>query len=411
MSISQEFCPIGQDYTDLHRFLEKARTEEPVFYWEQQGIWVITRYDDVTEVLTDAENFTNEGNLSVMNSGYCEEATRILATGIDWTKVPQINDMEGERHARVRSVVQNILSPARLREMEPRIRQNVAELIDRFVDDKKCEFVSQFCYPLPVRVIFDLIGFDEKEHDLAQLQIWSDNMFRLWLVPLSEEEQIECATHAVQFQEYIRNLLADRRRNPRNDLLTDFARELDQEDARVSEDEVIIMFPMNLIGAGHETTKAALSNAVYHMLSTPEWWQAIVDDPSTIPGAVEESLRFDGSVLAWYRTVLKKTTLGGKALNPGDKVMAVLGSANHDADVFDRAEEFCPARSRHPKQLTFSTGRHFCLGAPLARLEMQFALEELSSRLPGLRLSPGQPIKYMDSVATRVIEALQLEWD
>ncbi len=411
MTLSQEFKPIGQDHASLLSFLEEARAQEPVFFWEEQGIWVVTNYDDVDTVMTDAAHFTAEGNLGVMNEGYCEEARQILSKGIDWINVPQINDTEGKTHTRLRTVMQEILSPKRVREMQPKIERNVTALIDQFVDKKHCEFVDEFSYPLPVQVIFDLIGFESTDHDLKKLQLWSDDMFRLWLTPLTKQEQITCAQHAVQFQTYIRELLEERRRAPQNDLLTDFARELAGENARVSEDEVILMFPMNIIGAGHETTKAALTNALYHMLRKPERWQAIVDDPSTIPNAVEETLRFDGSVFAWYRTVRDGVALGGKELKPGDKVMAVLGSANHDETKFNEPGDFCPMRPKRPKQMTFSTGRHFCLGAPLARLELQIALEELSQRLPGLRLKKEQPIPYMESVATRVITELHLEWD
>ncbi len=411
MTLSQEFQPIGQDHPQLLGFLKRAREEDPVFFWEEQGIWVVTNYDDVDTVMSDADHFTAEGNLGVMNEGYCDEAREILSTGIDWINVPQINDTEGKTHARLRTVMQEILSPKRVRDMEPKIKRNVSALIDKFVDRKSCEFVQEFSYPLPVQVIFDLIGFESTDHDLEKLQLWSDDMFRLWLAPLTAEEQVVCARHAVQFQEYIRTLLNERRQSPRDDLLTGFALELAGNNARVSEDEVILMFPMNIIGAGHETTKAALTNALYHMLHVPERWQAIIDDPDTIPNTVEETLRFDGSVLAWYRTVKDGVTLGGKELRPGDKVMAILGSANHDESKFDNPSDFCPMRAKRPKQMTFSTGRHFCLGAPLARLEMQIALEELSIRLPGLRLKKDQPLRYMESVATRVITELHLEWD
>lgn len=411
MSLSQEFQPIGQDHASLHSYLKRVRDEEPVFFWEDQGIWVVTNYEDVDEVLSDGSHFTAEGNLSVMNQGYCQEARDILSKGIDWINVPQVNDTEGETHMRLRTVMQEILSPVHVREMQPKIKRNVTALIDEFVNRKSCEFVSEFSYPLPVKVIFDLIGFDAEEHDLEKLQLWSDDMFRLWLAPLTEDEQIVCARHAVQFQDYIRGLLRDRRESPRDDLLTSFAKELQGDDPRISEDEVILMFPMNIIGAGHETTKAALTNAIYHLLSVPQRWQGIIDDPSTIPNVVEETLRFDGSVFAWYRTVKQSVSLSGKDLKPGDKVMAVLGSANHDDTKFDAPADFCPMRDKRPKQMTFSTGRHFCVGAPLARLEMQLALEELSQRLPGLRLKAGQPLHYMESVATRVITELQLEWD
>lgn len=411
MGIAEKFQPIGQSHEALYAFLREARAEEPVFHWAEHDVWVVTRYEDVQKVLGDADHFTVEGNLGVMNNSYCPEAQKILSEGIDWIRVPQVNGVEGATHSRLRKVMQNILTPQRFREMEPRVREEVIRLIDGFTADGHCDFVTQFAYPLPVWVIFAIIGFQADEEDLAQLQQWSDDTFSLWLVPMSAERQAECARNAVRFQNYIKAKIADRRAHPRDDLLTDFVREVDAGDGRLSEDELTIMFPMNLIGAGHETTKSALGNAVYHLLKDPQRWQALIDDPSLIPSIVDETLRWDGSVFAWYRTVSDEVEIGGKTLPPGAKVVAALGSANHDETKFDDPERFCPARGNKPTHLTFSYGRHFCPGAPLARMELRIALEEIARRLPNLRLKPGQTIAYDPSVATRTLSHLELEWD
>ena len=411
MSFAEKFQPAGASHEALLAFLRTARRVDPVFYWAEHDIWVVTRYDDVQKVLGDAEHFSVQGNLGVMNNKYCPEARKALSEGIDWNNVPQVNGVEGETHARLRKVMQNILTPQRFTDMEGRIRQEVVRLIDSFAAEGHCEFIRQFAYPLPVHVIFAVIGFVAEEEDLAQLQKWSDDTFSLWLAPMSPERQAECARHAVQFQNYIKAKIADRRANPRDDLLTDFVREVDAGDGRLSEDELTIMFPMNLIGAGHETTKSALGNALYHLLSERSRWQALVDDPKGIPLAVEETLRWDGAVFAWYRTVSSAVEIGGKKLPIGAKVIAAMGSANHDENKFADADKFCLARGNNPPHLTFSYGRHFCPGAPLARMELRIALEELAKRLPNLRLRAGQDVKYDPSVATRTLSHLELEWD
>ncbi|MDO9443199.1 MAG: cytochrome P450 [Beijerinckiaceae bacterium] len=411
MGIAESFAPIGAKHDELLAFLREARASEPVFHWAEHDVWIVTRYEDVQKVLGDAQHFTVEGNLGVMNAGYCPAAKDILATGIDWINVAQVNGVEGPVHARLRKVMQNILTPQRFREMEPRVRGEVNRLIDEFEARGACDFVREFAYPLPVHVIFAVIGFLAGEEDLEQLQRWSDDTFMLWLAPLTPEQQVECAKNAVEFQRYIAAKIADRRANPRDDLLTDFVREVDAGDGRLSEEELTIMFPMNLIGAGHETTKSALGNALYHMLREPARWQAIVDDPSIIPGAVEESLRWDGSVFGWYRTVAADVEIGGKTLPAGAKVVAALGSANHDEAKFNEPERFCPTRGNKPPHMTFSFGRHFCPGAPLARMELRIALEELARRLPNLRLKAGQSISYDPSLATRTLSKLELEWD
>lgn len=225
MSLATEFNPIGLPYDALEVLLARVRSEAPVFFWEPHGCWVFSKYEDIVTILKD-RRFSNEGSLEVMNK-YCPAAVEILSEGINWNKTVQLNGAEGETHTRLRSVLQSVLSPQRFQKMEPTVRRMVTTLIDGFIADGKCDFVTQFCYPLPVMVIFEVIGFKPEEEDLKQLQIWSDDMFRLWLVPMPEEEQAKCARHAVQFQKYIRQKIADRRLHPRDDLLTEFVRQLD----------------------------------------------------------------------------------------------------------------------------------------------------------------------------------------
>ncbi|HKY91504.1 MAG TPA: cytochrome P450 [Nevskiaceae bacterium] len=414
MSIATEFDPIGQTFEGLYAQLARARAEAPVFFWEAQQCWVISRHADVAAVLNDKEHFTVEGILGVLNRDYCPEANRILADGIDFLRTPQVNGVEGADHARLRGILQTVLTPQRFRQMEPAVRKHVTQLIDGFRADGACDIVARLCYPLPVRVIFDVIGFKIEEENLAQLQEWSDDYFRMWLAPLTDEEQVRCAKHIVEFQNYTRAKLDDRRKHPRDDLMTDFVRQIDSGESKVTEDEVVIMFPMNLIGAGHETTKSALSNALHQLLREPSRWQAIVQNPETIPDVVEECLRFDTSVPAWYRIVREPVTVGGQHLPKGARVIVLLAAANHDEERFADAAQFCPARNAGQNRaghLTFSYGRHFCPGAPLARIELRIALEEMSRRLPGLRLAANQSIEFEPNLSTRVIKALRLEWD
>jgi cytochrome P450 len=410
MSAATQFDPIGLSYQDLYALLRRMRKDEPVYYWAEHNCWVFNRYDDIVAILKD-RRFSNEGNLEVMNSSYCPNAKQLLSQGINWNETLQVNGAEGETHTRLRGVMQSILTPQRFRRMEPSVQQMVRKRIDSFVAEGHCDFVAQFCYPLPIEVIFDVIGFKTEEENLEQLQVWSNDMFRLWLVPMPEGDQVRCAKHAVQFQQYMRAKIADRRRNPREDLLTEFVRRLDSGESKISEDELVLMFPMNLIGAGHETTKAQLSNVMYQLLVDPARWQAVVEHPGAIPEVIEECMRLDGSVVAWYRTTTEALEFSGKQLPKKANVIMMFGAGNHDESKFENSESFCPTRGVRNGHLTFSADRHFCLGAPLARMEMKIALEELARRLPNLRLAPNQAVEYDPSVAVRVIHALQLEWD
>jgi cytochrome P450 len=410
MGAATQFNPVGLSFADLYALFRRMRVSDPVYHWAEYDCWVFSRYDDIVAILKD-RRFSNEGSLEVMNNSYCPEARAILGQGINWNKTLQVNGAEGETHARLRSVIQAILTPRRFQAMEPSIRRMVTNLIDSFVGRGACDLAADFCYPLPVQVIFDVIGFRREEEDLRQLQTWSDDMFRLWLTPMQDEDQVRCAEHSIQFQRYIRAKIADRRRNPRDDLLTEFVRKLDEGSSRLTEDELVLLFPMNLIGAGHETTKAQLSNTIYQLLVDGERWREVVARPEIIPNVVEEGLRLDGSVVAWYRTTVEPVEVAGATLPQGAKVIMLFGAANHDEAKFSDPESYCPARGIRNGHLTFSAERHFCLGAPLARLEMKVALEELARRMPTLRLAPDAKIEYVPAVATRVIQSLPVEWD
>ena len=412
MSIGTEFNPIGADFSSVYAQLAKAREQEPVFRSEEFGCWVVTRYDDIISVFEDDDCFTVKGVLGGLNTGYAPEASRILSGGVDWRDIEHIQNSEGDQHMKIRLYLQKILSPIRFRKMEPKIREITNGLIDRFVNDGRCEFVSQFCYPLPIYTVFRLVGFHEDEEDMEQLQRWSDNTFRMWLEPMEADEQARCAQDAVDFQQYMRDKMEERRRSPRDDVMTAFVQAIDSGEYELTDDELIIMFTHNIIGAGHETTKAQLSNLFYQLLKEPSRLQALQEHPEQVEDFVEEIIRYDASVLGWYRIASRDTELAGANIKAGELVYLALGAANHDASKFKDAESFCPVRVNRKKPLTFTHGSHFCPGAPLARLELKIALEELLRRLPNLRLlDPDAEVKYQPSLPTRVINELHLAWD
>jgi cytochrome P450 len=232
----------------------------------------------------------------------------------------------------------------------------------------------------------------------------------MWLTPMSDEEQAKCARNAVQFQHYIREKMQQCRLDPRDDLMTELVRAADTGESNFTDDELILMFTLSLIGAGHGTTMAQITSMMYQLLRDPERWQYVLDNPQDIPEIVEEVIRFDPAALGWYRFVTKDVSIQGKLLKKGDMLFMALGSGNHDEKKFTDPESFCPVREHRVKPLTFTQGIHFCPGADLARMELRIALEQLSKRLPDIRITPGQDIEYFPSLPTRGINRLELEW-
>lgn len=407
MTIASRFQPVGAPFGEVYDVLKTAREQEPVFYSEELQSWVVTRYDDISAMLADP-SFTAEGTLSGFN--YEAETEAILSTGINWNETAHINGVEGQEHERFKRILLPILSPKRLRQLEPMVREIAVELIEGFKDKRRCEFISEFAYLLPILTMFRFIGFNRQEDDLEELAKWSGSTFKMWLTPMEPEEQRDCARQAVEYQRYIRDKLDDRRRNPRDDLITEMVTAMDRGEIDLSEDELVLMYIFTFIGAGHETTMAQLGNTLYQLLKEPERWQFLLDNPDNMDDVVEETIRYDSSVLCWYRRVATDTQFKGFEFKQGQFVIMAFGSGNHDECKFKEAESYCPVRPNRERPLTFSQGRHFCLGAPLARLEVRVALEELTQRLPQIRLTPGQSIELAPSVATRALERLEVEW-
>ncbi len=407
MAIAEEFNPVGQTFEDVYADLKRAREEQPIFYADALQAWVVTRYTDIRDMLNDPV-FTVEGTLSGFN--YEAETEAILSTGINWNETAHIAGAEGEEHARLKRILLPILNPRRLRGLEPVVREITVDLIKQFKERGHCEFMSEFAYLLPIYTVFRFIGFDPADDDLDQLARWSGNTFKIWLAPMEPEEQKQCARDAVDYQNYIRDKINDRRRNPRDDLMTEMVQAMDRGEIDISEDELVLMYIFTFIGAGHETTMAQLGNSIYQLLRERERWDYLKATPEQVEEVVEETIRFDGSVLGWYRRVATDTEFLGQSLKEGEFVVMAFGSGNHDACQFAASETYCPVREHRQRPLTFSQGRHFCLGAPLARLEVKVALEELSSHLPEIALVPDQTITMAPSVATRAIERLELQW-
>lgn len=412
MDFGAGFRPVSAKFEDIYGFLKEARATEPVFYAEQFHCWVLTRYDDIRGVLLDRDHFTTEGVLSGLNDDYGPKTSAVLADGVDWRKVKHTQNTDGKEHERNRMFLRSILYPARFRRMEPIVRDIVTNSIDNMIArGKRCEFVKEFAYPLPILTVFRVIGFNEKEEDMERLKLWSDQTFRMWLTPMSDDEQVVCARDAVSFQHCIREKMRDRRQTPRDDLMTEALRAVDSGESDLTDDELVLMFTLSLIGAGHGTTMAQLTSMMWQLLREPERWQYVLDHPEHIPDIAEEVIRYDPAALGWYRFVTKDYEVRGKTLKKGDMVFLAMGSGNRDEEKFSEPESFCPVRPNRVKALTFSQGQHFCPGADLARMELRIALEELSKRLPGIRLVPGQEIEYFPSLPTRGMNRLELEWD
>jgi cytochrome P450 len=390
---------------DPYPIYARARRAAPVAYNEPLGAWIVTRYDDVSAILTDHARFSSAGVLKVKPKPP-EEVSAILAQGLPQVKTLLDNDPPA--HTRFRSLVSKAFIPQRIAELEPKIRSLAGELIDGFIRDGRVELMQRFAFPLPAAAIADILGIPRA--DLGDIKRWCDDWMALQSATRPLEELKQCAQSYLALQRYFIATIEERSRAPKDDLLSALVQaRLDGEEPLSREE--LVRFPMSLLVAGHETTTHLLGNAMVLLLKNPPALQAIRDDPTLAAGAVEEALRMDPPIQSLFRRVTEDVEVGGTKIPKGSRVMVVYGAANRDEARFEDPDRFDIRRQGASRHLGFSRGVHFCLGASMARMEAGIAFELLAARLPNLRLDEGRRLERVPHFFLRGYKELHLCWD
>jgi cholest-4-en-3-one 26-monooxygenase len=346
--------------TNPHEAMTWMRANEPV-YWDGR-VWGIAKYADVKAVSKRPELFSN-------------------AEGIrpDSGPVAMMIDMDDPEHVKRRKLVNRGFTPKRVKESEVAVRKACDEIIDAVCAKGECDFVNDIAAWLPMIMIGDALGVAPE--DRKQLLEWSDGMMK-GLV--GTEDGIERATEAfIGYQDFATDAIAARRKQPTDDLMSVLV-EAEVDGDRLTDDELIHESLLILIG-GDETTRHVISGGMYQLLTNPDQKQKLVDDPSKIPTAVEEMLRWVSPIKNMARTVTRDTELRGKTLREGEKLLLLYPSANRDDDVFDDPFRFDVERKPN-EHVAFGFGTHFCLGSSLARLELLCMFEHVLKRLPDIEL-------------------------
>lgn len=371
------------------------REEDPVHWSPLLEAWVLTRYRDVVAVLGDPrfsaqrQRATNRFAQQIARD---ESDRRVVPA-------PTMLNSDPPAHTRLRGIVNKAFTPRAVERLRPRIQAIVDQLLDAALPAGRIDVIEDLAYPLPVIVIAEMLGIPPTER--ARFKRWSTDIARV-TGPLAPPELLERAFQsATELNAYFRRVIADRRRDPRDDLITALIAAEEQGDV-LSEEELVATCILLLI-AGNETTTNLIGNGVLALLRHPSQLAKVRANPSLTRQAVEEFLRYDGPVQGTARVALEPVEIGGRQIEKGHLVMTMLAAADRDPAQFPNPEELEIERAEN-RHVAFGYGIHFCLGAPLARLEGQIAIATLVQRAPGLRLD-GEPV-WGGSFILRGLKAL-----
>ncbi|HVX10114.1 MAG TPA: cytochrome P450 [Pirellulales bacterium] len=353
-----------------------ARTARPVMHEPRSGSWLIFDYAGVKQALDDTETFGSD----------------LQSIGAHPTP-PWLLFNDPPRHTKLRNIISQAFTPRVVAAMEPRIRELSRELLDRSADRGEMDLAVDYSVPMPMRVIADMIGIPDCDWPLYTR--WSDAILKLSYTVRGISPKAEAAQAAMEYQavtdemrEYLPGLVSARRQEPKDDLITRLvAAQVDGE--RLTPEETLGFFQLLIVG-GQETTTNLINNAVLSLLENPDQLVLLRRSPELLPSTIEETLRYRSPFQFIFRGTRRETEIHGQTIPAGQLVFLMLGSANRDPRAFPDAERFDIRRDPN-RHLAFGHGIHFCLGAPLSRLEARIALTDVLERLPGLELASGEP--------------------
>jgi cholest-4-en-3-one 26-monooxygenase len=373
---------------DPHEVWTWMRREAPVYYDEVAAVWGIAKYDDVLAVEKDPTTFSSH-----------------RAPRPHGMHLPMMISMDDPEHRQRRGLVNRGFTPRRIAEMEQTVIALCHRILDRVCESGECDFVWDVAALLPLMVIADLLGFDLDAHD--DLLRWSDDLMRATTANPTPERAQAGFEAMTGFREFQLQVIAERRAEPRDDLISKLC--LAEIDGDGLDDESIVNEALLILIGGDETTRHVISGGVLALLQQPAQLAELASQPGLVPVAVEEFLRWVSPIKNMARTVTRDVELRGRELRTGDQVMLFYPSANRDEEVFSDPDMLDIRRDPNP-HLAFGFGTHFCLGAALARLELRAMVPAVLARLPDLALADSPSLEYRPSNFVSGLESLPVRF-
>jgi cytochrome P450 len=415
------FDLLSPDYLrDPYPMIARAQRECPVFYYPPLDFWMITRYEDVVSVLTDWQTFSSRAYRAVpVPPDLCPvipaEQRGIPAAIIDSNFV----NIDPPSHTAERKKAQKTFTRKLIAQSEDTVRRIANELIDGFIADGHCDLMQDFSYRLSLGVIVAMIGIPVET--MPQFRDWIDDFFAL-MAPAHADSgeaadvtlpigEIEERYHRVaQANEFFANFLEQRRREPADDLASAMVAARNEDGTPAMTDTQITAHLLEITAAGGDTTANLIGHMVRYFTRDPGLLEEVRRDPALWEPAIEEGLRITGIASHQFRITTREVTIAGVTIPAGSKVAVHLPAANTDAERFPDPLRFDIHRANADDHVAFGLGRHFCMGAPLARLEARSALEELYRRIPDIRADLDETLDFVPAVTLRGMRHLAARW-
>jgi cytochrome P450 len=403
--VSHDFDPFGPAYQADPVTAQAAGG--PVYFSEVLGWYVVTRHEDIRAVYANTEAFSSR-IFSDPITPLCPAATEKLAE-YDFKTMESLGTLDEPVHMQRRRRIDEPFKHENLASLEPRIHEVMAEAVGRFVKHGRADLVADLCWDAPAVVALDFMGVPEAE--IAAVKANATGVLAFIFGRPTNEEQVEtCDLMGRQYQ-YARGLIERLKEDPSGPGLLPYAVRASLDEPEYFDDHFLHSLCINTMAAAHETTAGSLANTMLTLLEEPGRWPAIVANPDLIPGAIEECFRWNGQLTTGRRLCVKDTVVGGVTIPAGSRVLLGLAAGQHDEAMFADPETFDPERKNAKRHFAFGYASHFCLGAPLARLQMRIAIEQLASRLPHMALVAGEKIEYTPTSNAHTPKSLLVEWD
>ena len=399
MSVQTQHHTADYDIFDLsapHAKWRQLREDQPVFQDPETGYWIVTRHADVKAVFDDWNTFSSDNAQAPMRP-MCDAGKQIMKDG-GFTVYSGLSARVPPEHTRIRKIAQSAFGPRRFKAIQPKIEIIVDRYLAKIAAMGECDFFREVAYDVPALVLFALMGIPDE--DVPKVKDWATSRAVLTWGNLTDEEQLPLAQKMVEYWAYCRDLVAARKEMPGDDFPTDMV-QAQAAGADITDDEIAgVMY--SVLFAGHETTTTLMANAVITLMSNRDAWDAICANPSLIPAATEEILRFEPSIVSWRRRAKVDAEIGGVTIPEGSNILMIMGAGNRDTAVFEDPENFDIHRKNARNHLSFGYGIHFCIGFQLAKMEFGIMLRELTTRFPKMKMKPGQDIEYLTNISFRV---------